>query len=135
MRNSSTAFTLIELMITLAIIGILASIAYPSYTEYVKKANRADAQAALVSLASALELWKLNNNGVYKNATTTPTAESIFSNKVPVSGGTKTYTLEITAITATSFTLKATSVASDRCDPLTYNNLGDKGAASSDCWQ
>jgi len=135
MKNSSSGFTLIELMIAVAIVGILASIAYPSYTEFVKKANRADAQAALVSLASALELWKLNNNGVYKDSTTTPTAASIFSDRVPISGGTKTYKLEIDDITATSFMLNATSVSGDRCDPLTYDNLGNKSAGDSDCWQ
>ncbi len=48
-------FTLIELMITVAIIAILASIAYPSYTRYVQEARRTDAMSALGNVASRLE--------------------------------------------------------------------------------
>lgn len=46
------AFTLIELMITVAIIAILSAIAVPSYTEYVKKGRRADAQAQMMDIAN-----------------------------------------------------------------------------------
>ncbi|MBT5967504.1 MAG: prepilin-type N-terminal cleavage/methylation domain-containing protein, partial [Gammaproteobacteria bacterium] len=48
-------FTIIELMITVAIIGILASIAYPSYQESVYKSRRADGKGALLGLANAME--------------------------------------------------------------------------------
>ncbi|PTU80049.1 pilus assembly protein [Pseudomonas indoloxydans] len=49
--RASKGFTLIELMVTVAIIGILAAIAYPSYTQYVVRANRAEAQSYLMDLA------------------------------------------------------------------------------------
>ena len=52
-------FTLIELMIVVAIIGILAAIAYPSYQEYVIRTHRADAQAELMRLAGELQKYKI----------------------------------------------------------------------------
>jgi len=60
MKNAKqqSGFTLIELMIVVAIIGIITSIAYPSYQGYMKGSNRSVAQADLMSLAAALERHK-----------------------------------------------------------------------------
>lgn len=55
MRARYTGFTLIELMITVVIIGILAAIAYPSYQKYMKQTRRSDAQIALTQAASLQE--------------------------------------------------------------------------------
>lgn len=56
MKNkASRGFTLIELMIVVAIIGIIAAIGYPSYTTYVKKAGRAEAQALLLEVMERQE--------------------------------------------------------------------------------
>ena len=58
MRKTQTGFTLIELMITVAIIGIITSIAYPSYQGFIVSTNRGVAQADLMSLAAAMERHK-----------------------------------------------------------------------------
>jgi type IV pilus assembly protein PilE len=52
---SNKGFTLIEVMIVVAIVGILAAVAYPSYQDHVRKSRRAEAQSALMGLAAAME--------------------------------------------------------------------------------
>ncbi|WP_308445857.1 type IV pilin protein [Chitiniphilus purpureus] len=89
MRNrlarSDTGFTLIELMITVAILGILAAIAVPSYQNYVLKSRRADAQTTMQRIAQAEEKWRANNPaytndfanlGLTATSATTLTSES-----------------------------------------------------------
>jgi len=55
-------FTLIELMVTVVIIGILASIAFPSYQEFVKRGNRTEGQAFLSEVAARQERYFAQNN-------------------------------------------------------------------------
>jgi type IV pilus assembly protein PilE len=62
-------FTLIELMIAVAIIGVLAAVAYPSYMDYVKKSNRAAAQAFLLTVAQRQQTHLMNNRA-YANSLT-----------------------------------------------------------------
>lgn len=69
MRRAS-GFTLIELMITVAIVAILAAVAYPSYLNYIRKGKRATAQAALMELASKEQTYLLDRR-VYSDSLTT----------------------------------------------------------------
>ena len=62
MNKKQYGFTLVELMITVAIIAIIASIALPSYERYVSKANRVDATTEIMKLAAAQEKYYLQNN-------------------------------------------------------------------------
>ena len=51
MRKVHQGFTLIEVMIVVAIIGILSAIAMPSYTEYIRRGHRTEARASLLQMA------------------------------------------------------------------------------------
>ncbi|MDP5031478.1 MAG: type IV pilin protein [Paraglaciecola sp.] len=57
-KNKSAGFTLVELMIVVAIVGIISMLAYPSYQGFIKSSNRSAAQADLMSLAAAMERHK-----------------------------------------------------------------------------
>ncbi|PCJ34959.1 MAG: pilus assembly protein [Cellvibrionales bacterium] len=59
--RASRGFTLIELMIVVAIVSILAAIAYPSYQNAIRTARRADAMDAVLSLQNSLEKWRANH--------------------------------------------------------------------------
>lgn len=62
-------FTLIELMITVAIIGILAAVAYPSYMQYLIRANRAAAQSEMMDIANRQQQFLLSNRSYASKAT------------------------------------------------------------------
>jgi len=59
--HKERGFTLIELMIVVAIVGILAAVAYPSYQDHVRKGNRAAAQAFMMEVAQRQQNYLLNN--------------------------------------------------------------------------
>lgn len=101
-------FTLIELMIVVAIIGIIAAVAYPNYVDYVERGRRVDAQTALMGLASAMERHRTSNN-TYEGAGSPDTgAPSIYADESPVDGSPKFYNLTIQAVTGSTYTLRAT---------------------------
>ncbi|MDO8940047.1 MAG: type IV pilin protein [Methylicorpusculum sp.] len=138
-------FTLIELMITVAIIGILAGIAYPSYQDHVFKSRRADAKAALSGLANAMERYFTEEND-YETArgTNGVPLSTVFVSTSPVDGGTVAYNLRINAASASTYMLHAIPTgpqANDKCGTLTLAHTGAKGISNAhsgvdieDCW-
>ncbi|EKE18132.1 MAG: type 4 fimbrial biogenesis transmembrane protein [uncultured bacterium] len=127
-------FTLIELMIVVAIIGILASIAYPSYSEYVRRARRSDAQGHLMSLAQMNQRLFLDTR-----AYAADTAALVALMATPASVSTY-YTISTTPVVGppASFTISAApsgTQASDSCGTLTITNSGAKtSSAGTNCW-
>lgn len=135
-------FTLIELMIVVAIVGILAAIGYPNYQQSVQKSRRADCEGALVGFANAMERH-FTTRSSYKGAGPAGNdtgAPAIYASQCPIDGGTPSYNLTIQAATATTYTLQAAPInaqASDSCGTLTLTQANVKGSAGTvaTCWQ
>jgi type IV pilus assembly protein PilE len=146
-KPQQNGFTLIELMVVVAIIGILAAIAYPSYTDSVRKSRRADVEGALLAFANAMERHFTETNSYLGAAGTILVPADIGVPRIYTApANTRTfYTLTLIApTTATTYTLSAAPIgaqATDKCGTLTLTNTGLKdmvgesaGVVLTDCW-
>lgn len=146
-RPRSSGFTLIELMVALAIAGILAAIAYPAYTKQLQRGRRADAVSALTAVMQAQERYRGNQSNY---------ASSLVDLNIDVSKLTKHYQVSLTGVGtpasfATGYTATATTVsgspqaADATCKTLaitmvgatpTYSATGDPNNSDTTtlCW-
>lgn len=128
--QSQGGFTLIELMIVVAVIGILAAIALPSYQESVAKSRRADAQRALMEAEQYMRRYFSARDSFLDENGAAITIPSGLAQSPRPGSGTAAYTIGFTGTpTATTYTLKATrtgSMVADRCGDLNVSNTGVK---------
>ena len=132
--KQSKGFTLVELMIVVAIVAILGTVAMGAFTENALSANRTDGRSALLTTATALEKCKAIY-GTYNNANC--------GVSFPVTSKEGYYSVKNTSLTASAFTLTATPVSTGpqakdtTCTSLTLTNLGLQGGTgtnASECW-
>ena len=127
MNRNGNGFSLIELMIVIAILTSLLTLGYPSYAGFVRKANRADAQATLLDWANRQQVWRADN-------------PSYSTDMNPTNSDYYTYTM---TSTANAFTLTATAIGAQTddesdgtaCPTLTLNQAGTVGPSGYEkCW-
>lgn len=135
--KTAAGFTLLEVMITVVIIGILAAIAYPSYQDYVLRSNRAEGMALLNDAAARQERYYAQTNS-YVTSTDNISKLGLSS----ANSQTGKYSLSIASggggyiLTATP---QGAQAKDTKCGNLTLNAQGTKGKSGSssvnDCWR
>jgi type IV pilus assembly protein PilE len=141
--KQENGFTLIELMITVAIIAVIAAIAYPSYTSYIVRTKRSAAQSFMMTVANKEEQAMLNARSYFSVASSSDWSTASMSVPDEVSA---TYTVSVAVTTSTlpAFTVtavaNATQAARDpKCKDLTYSSTGVKGingtGTVAECWR
>jgi type IV pilus assembly protein PilE len=157
-RKSGKGFTLIEVMITVAIVAILASIALPSYTSYIARAKRADARTQLLQAAQFMQRFYAANDqyaqdragngvlgagvGMPVNLRVSPAdGTSVYQlNTAIEAAGNYTATVTTTAYTLTMAPITGGSMAADPCGMFTITSTGIKGVSGGtlgrdQCWK
>ncbi len=135
-NENDAGFTLMELMIVVAIVGVLTAIAFPSYTQYVERGKRAEGRAALSEAAGRLERYYSDNNSYATADNAFPAAANITT-----TSATNHYIVSIeTTGTHQTYTLVATpqTFTDTKCGNLRLLSTGARSTSvtptDSDCW-
>lgn len=128
-ENKKNGFSLIELLIVVAIIGVLAAIGYPAYTKYVIKTQRVEAQSQMVQIARNLGNYKISN-GNYLNASLSN--QNIYGGSVFPKDDVANYTFTLVIPNASSWVLTATPIQKRKVDG---NGIVVLDSNSQKCWQ
>jgi type IV pilus assembly protein PilE len=132
--SAKKGFTLLELMITISIIGILAVIAIPSYQGYMLRSHRANGLATMQANMLAIEQFRTRTGAL-------PTAAAQVAGYLGASNGGGRYVIGFTANNANLITLTMNpntaifaGFTDPSCNTVTLNSNGVQGATSNWCW-
>lgn len=140
-KKRIAGFTLIELMIVVAVVGILAAIAYPSYTEYVRKARRSDGKSAALDISQVMEKYFTENTS-YSGLTLTTGQQASPEGHYTIAfdadpAGVACAATATTSPSAAAYRICATPAgvqASDSCGILSVDSRGVKVPTTDGCW-
>lgn len=131
MKTMSKGFSLIELLVAVAVVGILAGVAIPSYQESVRKGRRADAQTSLMKVELEQEKYRANN----------PTYGTLAQLGLGSASADGKYTISLSGISATGYTASAAPTQTDSsCGTLSITvtngntTYGSSAGTASKCW-
>jgi type IV pilus assembly protein PilE len=146
-KRVSRGFTLIELMIVVAIVGIISAIALPSYQSSVAKSRRAEARAQLLETVQFMQSFYSQNDRFDQNRAGTAVSIPAALAQVPkgAAAGAQTYTIQFNGTpTIAAYTIEAVPrtggpMASDKCGTLRLTSVGGRtvtGTQSAvECWK
>jgi type IV pilus assembly protein PilE len=141
MKQGVRGFTLIEVIIALALVGILAAIAIPSYQSYLLRAKRSVAQRVLLDIANRQERYYLDQRTYTADLralgyASSPTYIDSDGREVSSSNAERIYLVSVTAASPTAYTLSGKAqlgqIKDSGCPELTVDQAGRK--LPSDCW-
>lgn len=128
-------FTLIELMIAIAIVAVLATLSFSGIENHVMRTRRADAQAALMELAHFMERTYATNGSYFINGA----SPALPFTTTPRDSNNPSYQITLARITAQTYTLRARPTAgggqnNDPCGTLTLAHTGETTPTTNNCW-
>ncbi|MCZ6797220.1 MAG: type IV pilin protein [Gammaproteobacteria bacterium] len=135
--TKTSGFSLVELMIVVAIIGLLAGIALPAYQNHMLKAHRADGQGILLDMAARQERFITQNN-TYTTDVSSATGLNLGTTVSREGYYNLSATFCVGGTIAACYLLTATATGGQTndtdCLTITYSSAGVKGGTTGDCW-